>query len=226
MFSWYTSMWILIPAVLLGIYAQIKVKTAFNRWSKVGNAAGLSGAEAADRILKAAGVSGVTIQPATGFLSDNYNPMNRTLNLSEEVYSSTSIAAVGVAAHEAGHAIQHARGYFPLALRTVLVPAAQFGNFLWIILFMAGFFFNSPTMMWAGILIFSAAVAFTIITLPVEFNASSRAVRALDDSGILVSNELQGAKAVLGAAALTYVAAALMAILQLLRLILLARGRD
>ena len=223
MFSWYASMWILIPAVLLGIYAQIKVQSAFAKWSKVRNASGMTGAQAAERMLRAAGVSGVVIQPASGMLSDHYNPMNRTLNLSEPVYGSSSIAAVGVAAHEAGHAIQHAKGYFPLALRTVLVPAAQFGNYLWIILFIIGFVVHNPTLMWAGIAVFSAAVVFTIITLPVEFNASSRAVRALESSGMLVSGELDGAKAVLGAAALTYVAAALMAILQLLRLVLLAR---
>ena len=223
MFSWYASMWILIPAVLLGIYAQIKVQSAFAKWSKVRNASGMTGAQAAERMLRAAGVSGVVIQPASGMLSDHYNPMNRTLNLSEPVYGSSSIAAVGVAAHEAGHAIQHAKGYFPLALRTVLVPAAQFGNYLWIILFIIGFAVHNPTLMWAGIAVFSAAVVFTIITLPVEFNASSRAVRALESSGTLVSGELDGAKAVLGAAALTYVAAALMAILQLLRLVLLAR---
>ncbi len=226
MFDWYASMIILIPAIVLGIYAQAKVQSAFRKYSRIPNSLGLTGAEAARRMLEREGVTDVTIRPTTGFLSDYYNPGDKSLNLSPEVYEARTIAAVGVACHEAGHALQHARGYFPLAVRSALVPAAQLGSHLWLILFFIGLFMHSGTLMWAGIFIYAAAVVFTIVTLPVEFNASGRAVRALADSSMLLPEELQGVKKVLGAAALTYVAAALMAILQLLRLILLAQRRS
>jgi len=225
MFLWNWTYILLVPAVLLAAYAQIKLRTTFRRYSGVAASRGLTGAEAAHRLLQANGIFDVAIGQATGLLSDHYDPRKRQLNLSPQVYSGKSLAAVGVAAHETGHAVQHARGYAPMALRSGLVPLTL-GSNLAPILFFAGFFFRSPMMMNVAILLYSAAVLFTLVTLPVEFNASKRALAMLPESGIVTSAELPAVKAVLGAAALTYVAAALMALLQLLRFIILSRTSD
>lgn len=188
---------------------------------------GMTGAQAAERILRSAGIYDVTIRHVSGRLTDHYDPRNKTLNLSDSVYDSSSVAAVGVAAHECGHAIQHQKDYAPLTIRAALVPVANFGSTLAWPLIIIGLFFGAGSFLVnLGIIFFSAAVLFQLVTLPVEFNASARAVRILDDTGILGQQELGYTKKVLGAAALTYVASAAAAILQLLRLILLFGGKS
>lgn len=227
---WYFWDWtiiLLVPAVILGIYAQAKVSSAFKKYSQVPSAQGLTGTEAARRVLDGAGLQNVTISVGGGRLSDHYDPRKRALSLSPDVGNSTSLAALGVAAHEAGHAIQHAEGYAAMKVRSAMVPLASTGSNLGLIMFIAGLFLARSSgidwLMNAGIVLFSAAVLFSIVTLPVEFNASNRAMKQLENKGILMGNELVGARKVLSAAALTYVAAALMAILTLLRLILISR---
>ena len=190
---------------------------------------GMTGAQAADRILRSAGIYDVTIQHVSGNLTDHYNPSKKTLNLSDSVYGSTSVAAVGVAAHECGHAIQHQQGYAPLHLRTAIVPVANIGSVLAWPLILIGLFFSRNTgslLINIGILCFSLAVLFQLVTLPVEFNASSRALRILGEQGILSESEIPYTRKVLSAAALTYVASAAASILQLLRLVLLFGGRS
>ena len=217
-------MMIILPAFLLSLVAQIWVKSAFSKYSKIESRRGISGAEAAGMILRANGVSNVGIEAISGSLSDNYNPSTRVLSLSEPVYGKTSLAAIGVAAHEAGHALQHARGYAPLGLRSALVPVAGIGSSFGPYVAIAGIFFGLPILVDVGIILFSAAVAFYLITLPVEFNASGRAAEALRSNAILTEGELTGVKRVLSAAAMTYVASTLSAIASLIRLVLL-RGR-
>jgi Zn-dependent membrane protease YugP len=224
MYFWYWSLILLLPALVLGIYAQAKVSSSFNRYSQVPSARGLTGAQAARQVLDSAGLYDVGIEVAGSRLSDHYDPRSRTLSLSPEVGNSNSLAALGVAAHEAGHAIQHAAGYVPFKFRSALVPVANFGtNFGFILFFVGLLFFRSGLLMNIGIVLYAAAVLFTLVTLPVELNASRRAMALLSDRSILVADELAGARKVLNAAALTYVAAALMAVLQLVRLILISR---
>jgi Zn-dependent membrane protease YugP len=221
---WYWSLILLVPALALGIYAQVKVSSSFNRYSQVPSARGLTGAQGARLMLDSAGLSDVPIEVAGGRLSDHYDPRSRVLTLSPDVGHSNSLAALGVAAHEAGHAMQHADGYVPFKFRSTLVPVANLGTNLGFILFFLGLaFFGGGLLMNIGIVLYSAAVLFTVVTLPVELNASRRAMAQLSERNILVADELTGAKKVLSAAALTYVAAALMAILQLVRLILISR---
>ena len=225
-FFWDWTLILLVPALLLGAYAQMRVSSAFNRFSQVPAASGLTGAEAARRILDANGLQGVSIEMVSGRLSDNYDPRGKVLRLSQDVGGRNSLASLGVAAHEVGHALQDAAGYAPMKIRSTLVPAANIGSNLGFILFFVGLMMGrNPVMMNLGIVLFSAAVLFTVITLPVELNASRRAMTALANTGILVGAEADGAKKVLNAAALTYVAAALMAILNLVRLILISRNR-
>lgn len=212
----------ILPALLLSIYAQIKVKTTYSKFSRMSTYRGITGAQAAREILRSAGVHDVDIELTRGFLSDHYDPRSRVLRLSESVYSGDSIASVGVAAHEAGHAIQHAHGYAPLKMRSALVPISSLGSNLAWPLLIIGFIFMSQSLIMAGIIFFSLAVLFQIITLPVEFNASSRALKALPASGILSDIEVGGARKVLTAAALTYVAAATAAVLQLVYFLLRA----
>jgi len=222
-FYWW-SIILLVPALVLGIYAQAKVSSAFNRYSQVASRLGLTGAQAARQVLDSAGLTGVGIEIAGSRLSDHYDPRTRTLTLSPPVGNSNSLAALGVAAHEAGHAIQHAEGYAAFRVRSAIVPVANLGSNLGFILFFIGLiFYKNGLLMSIGILLYSAAVLFTLVTLPVEFNASRRAMTLLENRSILMGEELVGAKKVLSAAALTYVAAALMAILQLIRLILISR---
>jgi uncharacterized protein len=219
----------IMPALLLSIYAQIKIKSTYSRFSQVPTARGVTGAQAAQMILKAAGIHDVAVEVTRGNLTDHYDPRGKVLRLSEEVYAGRSVASVGVAAHEAGHAIQDARGYAPMKLRGSLVPVTSLGSNLAWPLLLIGFILHQQTLLMAGILFFSLAVLFQIVTLPVEFNASSRALAALPASGILSEHEVNGARKVLTAAALTYVAAASAAILQLLYFILrsgLLGGRD
>lgn len=222
MLLWDWTLIILLPAVALGIYAQAKVSAAFGKWSRVAARRGFSGADAARYLLQLAGIYDVRIEPSQGMLSDHYDPRNKVLRLSPEVYSQPSLAAIGVAAHEAGHAIQHATGYAALGFRNALVPLAATSN-LWVLLFIIGLFFGSPMLQNVAILLFSATVLFMLVTLPVEFDASRRAIRLVEETGILAADEVPAAREVLNAAALTYVAAALMAILQLVRLLMLRR---
>jgi uncharacterized protein len=221
MFFWDPTYIIVLPAILLALYAQIRVQTAYARYSQVRTQRGLTGAAVAEEILRRNGLGSVQVERTEGFLSDHYDPRSRVLRLSPGVYEGDSVASVGVAAHETGHALQHAQEYAPLALRSAIVPVTQFGSWLAWPIFLLGFFFHSQTFMQLGILIFSGVVAFTLITLPVEFNASSRAMHILQTEGIVTSDELKGVRTVLGAAALTYVAAAATAVLELVRLLLL-----
>jgi uncharacterized protein len=225
MFFWDPTMIIVLPALLLAIYAQFRVQSTYRRFSAVPIANGLTGAQVAQEILRRNGLSDVEIDRTDGVLSDHYDPRTRTLSLSSDVHDGTSVASAGVAAHETGHAIQHARGYAPLALRSAMVPTVQFGSWLAWPIFILGFLFHSGAMLQLGILIFSAFVAFTVVTLPVEFDASGRALRALREESLVSEDELRGVRAVLTAAALTYVAAAASAILELVRMLLLANMR-
>lgn len=222
-----TYVLVLIGA-LVSMFASMRVKSTFHKYAKVRSRTNMTGAQAAQRVLNSAGIYDVRIQHVAGELTDHYDPRNKTLNLSDSVYGSASVAAVGVAAHECGHAIQHQQGYAPLNMRSALVPIANFGSAAaWPLIILGIVFAGAGSFICKiGILLFSAAVLFQIVTLPVEFNASSRAVRILGDTGILSEQELPYTKKVLKAAALTYVAGAAAAILQLLRLVLIANGRN
>ena len=221
-----TYMLIVISA-LISLFAQFLVNSRFSKYSRVRSRSGMTGAQAAERILQSQGIYDVAIQRVSGKLTDHYDPRNKTLHLSDAVYASTSVAAVGVAAHECGHAIQHARGYAPLSFRSALVPVANIGSQLsWLFIILGIFFGGSHTLIMIGILMFSAAVLFQLVTLPVEFNASGRALKLLSETGILQKDEVSDTRKVLSAAALTYVAAAATAVLQLLRLIRLFGGND
>jgi len=227
LFGWFVfgpSIWILIPALILAVYAQWRVRSTYRRYAQVPSERGLTAEAAARRLLQDGFIGDVTIErtkQAGRALSDHYDPRSKTLRLSAP--DSTSVAAIGVAAHEAGHAMQHARGFGPLALRSAIVPVARFGSQLAFPLFFIGLLFRYEPLMTAGIVLFSAAVLFTLVTLPVEFDASRRAVASLRSSGLVSIEELGAVKEVLFAAALTYVAAAAMAVLQLL--LLLGRRR-
>lgn len=219
---------LVLIGVVICLLAQAKVKGTFNKFSRVRNVRGMTGAEAAQQVLKNAGIYDVRVEHVSGNLTDHYDPRSKVLRLSDSVYGQTSVAAVGVAAHECGHAIQHARGYAPLKMRSALVPIANFGSTIAWPLILIGLLFgrgSSSLFINLGILAFSAAVLFQLITLPVEFNASNRAIRVLADTGMMQGEEIKGAKKVLSAAALTYVAGAASSILQLLRIILLTGGR-
>ena len=219
---------LVLIGVILSLIASARVKSTFNKYSQMRNSRGMTGAQAAEQVLRGAGIYDVRIEHVAGNLTDHYDPRSKVLRLSDSVYGQTSVAAVGVAAHECGHAIQHAKGYGPLKFRNVLVPVANFGAKIAWPLILVGLLINSESawfIMQAGIIAFSLAVLFQIVTLPVEFNASNRAIRVIADSGIMYGEEIVAAKRVLSAAALTYVAAAASSILQLLRLVLLAGGR-
>lgn len=217
---------LLIIGMLLSLAASAKLKSTFAVYRKVRSASGLSGAEAAQRILHSAGITDVRVVPVQGSLTDHYDPRSKQVCLSQDIFGQRSLAAVGVAAHECGHAIQHAVGYGPLEFRSAIVPVANLGSTLSWPLFLAGLIFSIRPLLTVGILLFSLAVLFQLVTLPVEINASSRALKALGDNGILGPDETKGARKVLSAAALTYVAALAASVLQLLRLVILAGGRD
>ena len=216
---------LIIIAAIISLIAQGLVKSTFSRYSRVAGARGITGAQAAEIILRANGINDVTVQRVSGSLTDHYDPRTKTVNLSETVYNKTSVAAVGVAAHECGHAIQHDVGYVPLTFRSALVPVANIGSQLsWVFIILGLILSYNHTLITIGILMFSLAVLFQLVTLPVEFNASSRALEQLESQGILDGREIGGTRKVLSAAALTYVASAAAAILQLLRLIILFGG--
>ena len=225
-FYWDPTLILVVIGALISMWASGRVQSTFNRYSRVGSRSGMTGAETARRILDSQGLYDVQIRSVRGNLTDHYDPRTRTVNLSQSVYGSTSVASVGVAAHECGHAVQHAQQYAPLNIRSALVPIANIGtNLSWPIIIIGLLLGMSPFLR-LGILLFSLGVLFQLVTLPVEFNASSRAVTLLDRLGILQGEEVDGAKKVLKAAALTYVAAAAGTILQLLRMVILFGGRN
>ncbi len=228
MFFWDYTFFLLIPPLILALYAQQKVKSTYRHFSTKLASSRISAAEMAYQILDFSGATDVRIEKAPGQLTDHYDPRKKRLRLSEGVYSSRSLAALGIAAHEAGHALQHHSGYYPLYLRNAIYPVANLGSSLAFPLFFIGFIFSQQgpsILMDIGILLFSGAVVFSVLTLPVEFNASRRALALLRDGGYLKEGELRGAQKVLSAAALTYVAATAMAAVQLLRLFLLRGSR-
>lgn len=223
--------WLLtIPGLLLGLYAQSRVKSNFNKYSRVHTMRNITGAQVARELLDSQGLYDVAVEESkAGTLSDHYDPRGKVLRLSPEVYRTPSVAAAGVAAHEMGHALQDAKGYAPLKLRSSLVPATSFGSRLAPMIFLGGFLLNSFTgfgieIAWAGVILFGIAVLFTLVTLPVEFDASKRAKQLLASSGIVMGDEAKGVDKVLDAAALTYVAAAVSAIGTLLYYVLLLTG--
>jgi uncharacterized protein len=212
-----------VVPLLFGLWAQMQVRRTFKRYSEVPTSNGLTGAEAAASVLSASGVSGVSIRGVAGKLSDHYDPRSRTLNLSEDVGQAATVAALGVAAHEAGHAVQDARGYKPMRIRQTLVPAATIGSQLWIFPAFLGLIIGSLGLVNIGLVLFLAVVVFQLVTLPVEFDASRRALVALEGGGLLGATELDGARAVLRAAALTYIAALAASIGQLIYFFLASR---
>ena len=229
-----TTILVLIPAMIFAFWAQFKVNSTFNQYAKVYNRRGLTGAEAARRVLDANGLHNVTIEHIRGHLTDHYDPRANVIRLSDATYASTSVAAIGVAAHEAGHAVQHAEGYVPIKVRSAIIPLTRFGSFLAMPLFLIGLLMGSGSylgygigtiFMVTGILFFSFSTLFQLVTLPTEFNASARAMKALEDGGLLAADELPAAKATLSAAAMTYVAALATSLASLLRLILIFNNR-
>lgn len=227
-YYWDPTYILVVIGAVICLLASARVKSTYNKYAQYRSMSGMTGAQAAERILHSVGIYDVTVCHISGNLTDNYNPSQKTLNLSDAVYADTSVAAIGVAAHECGHAIQHQQGYVPLTLRTAIVPVANIGSMLAWPLIVIGLLFTRSTgdvLIHIGIICFSLAVLFQLVTLPVEFNASSRALRILGQQGILGESELPYTKKVLSAAALTYVASAAAAILQLLRLVLLFGGR-
>lgn len=225
-FAYYMTGFIMIPVFLFAVYCQIKVKNAFNRYSKVRNRRGMTGADAAYKLLMINGITDVRIKQIGGSLTDHYDPRTKEICLSQSVFNSTSVAAIGIACHEAGHACQHAQGYAPLKLRNAVIPATRIGSFLGVPLALIGMFLYSDVLIYAGIILYSAVALFQFITLPVEFNASRRALETIEANGFLEGEEYKGAKKVLTAAALTYVAALASALATLLRLFLIANRRN
>ena len=227
-YYWDPTYILVLIGALLSVGASALVNRTFNRYSSVYARSGLTGAQAAQKLLHSQGIYDVQIQHISGSLTDHYDPRNKTLSLSDAVYNATTVAAIGVAAHECGHAVQHFEGYAPLSIRGALVPVVNFGSMISWPLIIIGLFMNgqmSSFLIDIGILLFMVAVAFHLITLPVEINASRRAVKVLGNSGMLREDEVGGVKKVLRAAAMTYVASAAAMILQLLRLLILTNGR-
>ena len=225
----YTYLIFIVPCAILSLICQIAVKSTFSKYSAVRNSRNMTGAQAADFVLRQNGVTGVRIEHVSGSLTDHFDPRSNTIRLSDTVYNSASVAAVGVAAHEAGHAVQHAQNYLPNKIRSAILPAARVGSGLSWIFILLGFIFYfriGAVLLYIGIILFSASVLFTVATLPVEFNASSRALKTIKDNNLLPPEEYKGARSVLRAAAMTYVASAITAIMQLLRLLFIAKRRN
>ena len=229
-----TTILVLIPAMIFAFWAQMRVNSTFKKYAKIPSRRGLTGAEAARRVLDANGLRHVTIERVHGHLTDHFDPKAGVIRLSDATYASTSVAAIGVAAHEAGHAVQHAEGYVPIKVRSAIIPLTRFGSFLAMPLFLIGLLMGSGSylgygigtiFMVTGILFFSFSTLFQLVTLPTEFNASARAMKALEDGGLLAADELPAAKATLSAAAMTYVAALASSLASLLRLILIFNRR-
>jgi Zn-dependent membrane protease YugP len=229
-----TTILVLIPAMIFAFWAQIRVNSTFKKYAKIPSRRGLTGAEAARRVLDANGLRHITIERVHGHLTDHFDPTAGVIRLSDATYASTSVAAIGVAAHEAGHAVQHAEGYVPIKVRSAIIPLTRFGSFLAMPLFLIGLLMGGGSylgygigtiFMVTGILFFSFSTLFQLVTLPTEFNASARAMKALEDGGLLAADELPAAKATLSAAAMTYVAALASSLASLLRLILIFNRR-
>ena len=217
---------LLIPVLLLSVWAQAQVSGSFRRYSRVANRRHLTGAQAAEAVLRSHGISDVPVRSCRGNLTDHYDPRDNTIYLSENVYAASTVAAVGVACHEAGHAVQYAVGYGPIKVRSAIIPITQFGSRFSFVLLLIGLLLYSQPLFLVGILLFSLTTVFQLVTLPVEFNASHRALETIEGQGLLDGEELDGAKKVLRAAAMTYVAALLMSALQLLRYVLIFLGRE
>jgi len=226
MFYYDWTMILVIPGLLLGMWAQFKVKSSFEKYQRVLSRSGYTAEGIARTLLNRGNCDHVAIQQTGGSLTDHYDPRSKVLRLSQSVYGSNSVAAIGVAAHECGHAMQHQEGYAPLRLRSALVPVVNLGSNLYFPIFLLGILFSWEPLVYVGIACFGLTLLFALVTLPVEFNASSRAISALREGGYLGEEELSGAKAVLDAAALTYVASAISSLLQLVRLLLIARRND
>lgn len=224
--SYYSSMILLIPAMIFAFYAQTKVKGTFNRFLQVRNMRGYTGAQVARTILDRNDLRDVHIEHVGGYLSDHYDPRKKVVRLSSNVYNGTSIASISVAAHEVGHAMQHAKGYAPLTIRNQIAPVASIASQFALPLAFLGFFLGSVGLIDIGIYIYIAAIAFHVITLPVEYNASSRAIKELTANGLIYNEEVKSSKSVLNAAAMTYLAAAAVSVAQLLRLLALRNSRD
>lgn len=226
MFYFDRTIILLLPAIIVSIIAQMKISSSYSKYSRINNQRGITGEQAAFEILRANGIYDVEIEMVNGRMTDHYDPRAKKLRLSRDVYFGTSIASVGIAAHEVGHAIQHNVNYVPLILRNKIVPAVNFGaGFSWI-LFLMGLLMGVRPLLTIGIILFSFTVVFQLVTLPVELNASSRAMKSIRSMNLLIGKEAEGARNVLSSAALTYVAAALMSVMSLLRLIVLARGDE
>lgn len=226
-FDW-TYLVFIVPCIIITLICQIKVQSTFSKYSKIRNSRNITGAQAAEYVLRQNGVTGVRIEHVSGSMTDHFDPRTNVIRLSDTVYNSNSVAAVGVACHEAGHAVQHAEGYLPNKIRSIILPMAKIGSQLSWILILLGLIFTAKVgfvLLYIGIVLFSLSVLFTIATLPVEFNASKRALECIRESDLLYGDEYTGAKRTLQAAAMTYVASALTAIMQLLRLIVIARSR-
>lgn len=217
---------LLIPVLLLSVWAQAQVSGSFRRYSRVANRRHLTGEQAAEAVLRSHGIYDVPVRSCRGNLTDHYDPRDNTIYLSENVYAASTVAAVGVACHEAGHAVQYAVGYGPIKVRSAIIPVTQFGSRFSFVLLLIGLLLYSQPLFLVGILLFSLTTVFQLVTLPVEFNASHRALETIEGQGLLDGEELDGAKKVLRAAAMTYVAALLMSALQLLRYVLIFLGRD
>ena len=225
MLAYYLTGFIMIPAFIFALYCQFKVKSSFSKYSKMGNRRGMTGADAAYQLLMLNGITDVKIKRIPGTLTDYYDPKKKEICLSQDVFDSRSVAAIGVACHEAGHACQHAQGYGALKIRNSAIPITRIGSYLGIPLALIGMFIYSNTLIYAGLILYSAVVFFQLATLPVEFNASKRALQTIEGNGFLDGNEFVGAKKVLTAAALTYVAALVSALSTLLRLLLIINRR-
>lgn len=217
---------LVVPALLVSVWAQIKVKSAYKKMSRVISRSGLTGASAAAQILRYYGITNVGIGQVSGKLTDNYNPSTHLISLSDGVYSSNSVAAIGIACHEAGHAAQHAEGYMPIKIRNAIIPVCKVGSYAGIPLALVGLFFNFAPLVWVGLILYSAIAVFQLATLPVEFNASRRAIKCIEEMGLVADErELRGVKSVLSAAAMTYVAALAVSLANLVRLVLMFTGK-
>ncbi len=225
MFYWDSTMLLIIPALILAIYAQFKVKGTYAKYSQIYNARRMTGYQAAVELLRMNGIGDVEVEETEGTLSDHYDPRIKKVRLSTTNFRGASLASLAVAAHEVGHAVQHHKNYFPLQVRHAILPVTNFGSWLAFPLFFIGFFLQTPFLMDLGIVLYAGVVLFHVVTLPVEYNASNRALLQLESHGFLTTQEVGGAKKVLNAAALTYVAATAMALMQLIRLLLI-RGND